>query len=201
MEKLDKAYEAVDMLKALDLPISNEQIHAIAMMERQYLREEVIPKVTEEMTPLVEMMHNKFRLEVTYNHDSGLDIQVVDKKPVQESMFPSLASKTLRKEKKWIIRIVYPDGHAFCSKVVWETLVDVVKYAGVERVRDIGIMMFGDNFVSQNPHPDERYRKAQKEVGQGYSIMTCSPTYMKYDQIKRINKELNLGLRIEKVML
>ena len=201
MEKLDQAYKAVEMLKALDLPISNEQIRAIAMMERQYLREEVIPKVTEEMTPLVEMMHNKFRLEVTYNHESGLDIQVVDKKPVQESLFPSMASKTSRKEKKWIIRIVYPDGHAFCSKVVWETLADVVKYAGIERVRDIGIMMFGENFVSQNPHPDERYRKAQKEVGEGYSIMTCSPTYMKYDQIKRINKELNLGLRIEKVML
>lgn len=201
MEKLDQAYKAVEMLKALDLPVSNEQIRAIAMMERQYLREEVIPKVTEEMTPLVEMMHNKFRLEVTYNHESGLDIQVVDKKPVQESLFPSMASKTSRKEKKWIIRIVYPDGHAFCSKVVWETLADVVKFAGIERVRDIGIMMFGENFVSQNPHPDERYRKAQKEVGQGYSIMTCSPTYMKYDQIKRINKELNLGLRIEKVML
>ncbi|MBO5631946.1 MAG: hypothetical protein J5965_23020 [Aeriscardovia sp.] len=201
MEKLDQAYKAVEMLKALDLPVSNEQIRAIAMMERQYLREEVIPKVTEEMTPLVEMMHNKFRLEVTYNHESGLDIQVVDKKPVQESLFPSMASKTSRKEKKWIIRIVYPDGHAFCSKVVWETLADVVKYAGIERVRDIGIMMFGENFVSQNPHPDERYRKAQKEVGEGYSIMTCSPTYMKYDQIKRINKELNLGLRIEKVML
>lgn len=201
MEKLDQAYKAVEMLKALDLPVSNEQIRAIAMMERQYLKEEVIPKVTEEMTPLVEMMHNKFRLEVTYNHESGLDIQVVDKKPVQESLFPSMASKTSRKEKKWIIRIVYPDGHAFCSKVVWETLADVVKYAGIERVRDIGIMMFGENFVSQNPHPDERYRKAQKEVGEGYSIMTCSPTYMKYDQIKRINKELNLGLRIEKVML
>ena len=201
MEKLDQAYKAVEMLKALDLPVSNEQIRAIAMMERQYLREEVIPKVTEEMTPLVEMMHNKFRLEVTYNHESGLDIQVVDKKPVQESLFPSMASKTSRKERKWIIRIVYPDGHAFCSKVVWETLADVVKYAGIERVRDIGIMMFGENFVSQNPHPDERYRKAQKEVGEGYSIMTCSPTYMKYDQIKRINKELNLGLRIEKVML
>ncbi len=201
MDKLDQAYEAVEMLKALGLPVSNEQVRAIAMMERQYLREEVIPKVTKEMEPLVEMMHNKFRLEVTYNHESGLDIQVVDKKPVQESLFPSMTSKISKKEKKWIIRVVYPDGHAFCSKIVWETLADVVKYAGIERVRNIGIMMFGENFVSQNPHPDERYRKAQKEVGEGYSIMTCSPTYMKYDQIKRINHDLNLGLRIEKVML
>ncbi len=201
MDKLDQAYKAMEMLKALGLPVSNEQVSAIAMMERQYLREEVIPKVTMEMKPLVEMMHNKFRLEVTYNRESGLDIQIADKKPVQESLFPSLPSKASKKEKKWIIRVVYPDGHAFCSKIVWETLADVVKYAGIDRVRNIGIMMFGDNFVTQQPNPDERYRKAQKEIGDGYTIMTCSPTYMKYDQIKRINHELNLGLRIEKVML
>ena len=67
MEKLDKAYEAFDMLKALGLPVSAEQTKAIAIMERQYLREEVIPQVTKEMEPLVEQMHNKFRLEVTYS--------------------------------------------------------------------------------------------------------------------------------------
>lgn len=201
MDKLDQAYEAVEMLKELGLPVSNEQVRAIAMMERQYLREEVIPKVSKEMEPLVNMMHNKFRLEVTYSHDCGLDIQVVDRKPVQESLFPKMPAKTSRKEKKWIIRVVYPDGHAFCSRVVWETLADVVRYAGIERVKNIGIMMFGDNFVTQQPNPDERYRKAQKDIGDGYTIMTCSPTDTKYDQIKRINRELNLGLRLEKVML
>lgn len=44
--RLEKAYEAVAMLEELGLPVSTEQIQAITMMERQYLREEVIPQVT-----------------------------------------------------------------------------------------------------------------------------------------------------------
>ena len=36
MEKLDKAYEAIELLKELELPISSEQFKAIKQMERQY---------------------------------------------------------------------------------------------------------------------------------------------------------------------
>jgi hypothetical protein len=200
MEKLDKAYEAIEMLKALGLPVSAEQTKAIAIMERQYLREEVIPQVTKEMEPLVEQMHNKFRLEVSYGQNEGLDIQVVYKKPVQESLFPSPQVPTKR-QKKYIIRIVYPDGRAFCSKMVWETLVEVVKYAGAERVRALGIHLMGDNLVSPNLNPNEKYRVGQKEVGNGMYVCTYSSTDTKYEEIRRINKELGLGLRIEKVML
>ncbi len=200
MEKLDKAYEAIDMLKALGLPVSAEQTKAIAIMERQYLREEVIPQVTKEMEPLVEQMHNKFRLEVTYSQDKGLDIQVVDKKPVQESLFPS-ESVPAKRQKKYIIRVVYPDGRAFCSKMVWETLVDVVKYAGAERVRALNISLMGDNLVSPDLNPNERYRVGQKDVGNGLYVCTYSSTDTKYEELRRINKELGLGLRIEKVML
>ncbi len=36
MEKLDKAYEAVDMLKALDLPISKAQLDDIERLEKEH---------------------------------------------------------------------------------------------------------------------------------------------------------------------
>jgi hypothetical protein len=36
-DKLQKAYEAVEMLKALDLPVSKDQLNAIAEMERECL--------------------------------------------------------------------------------------------------------------------------------------------------------------------
>lgn len=198
--KLEKAYEVVAMLKELGLPISTEQVKAIAIMERKYLREEVIPQVTKEMEPLVEQMHNKFRLEVTYSQEKGLDIQVVENKTVQESLFHS-SSEPAKRQKKYIIRVVYPDGRAFCSKMVWETLVDVVKYAGAERVRALEIYLMGDNLVSPDLNPNERYRVGQKEVGNGLYVCTYSSTDTKYEEIRRINKELDLGLRIEKVML
>lgn len=200
MEKLDKAYEAVEMLKALGLPVSTEQIKAIAMMERQYLREEVIPQVTREMEPLVKQMHNKFRLEVTYSQENGLDIQVIDRKPIQQNLFPSLKESSKR-ERKYIIRVVFPDNHVSCSKMVWETLVDVVRYAGAREVMSLGISIMGDNLVSSELNPNERYRVGQKEVEEGLYVCTYSSTDTKYDQIRKINRDLGLGLRVEKIML
>lgn len=200
MEKLDKAYEAVEMLKALGLPVSSEQIKAIAMIERQYLREEVIPQVTREMEPLVKQMHNKFRLEVIYSQENGLDVQLIDRMPVQQNLFPSLKESSKR-QRKYIIRVVFPDNHVSCSKMVWETLVDVVRYAGAREVMNLGISIMGDNLVSSELNPNERYRVGQKEVEEGLYVCTYSSTDTKYDQIRKINRDLGLGLRVEKILL
>lgn len=201
MNKLNQAYEAIEMLKTLGLPVSSEQVRAIAMMERQYLMDDVVPKIKQEVEPLVSKMHNTFRLKINYSNDCGLDIHLVDRKSVQERQFPIDSAKAVRREKKYIIRVVYPEGRAICSKIVWETLVDVVKYAGPEKVRSLGIYQVGDNLVSPNLNPNERYRAGQKDVGDGLYVSTFSSTDAKYDQIRRINKELGLGLKIEKVLL
>ena len=84
MESLQKTYEAIDMLKSLGLPVSNEQLIAVSKMEREYLQGEVIPLIKAEMEPLVETMRNKFQLEVTYSLEDGLDIQLVERRTVQD---------------------------------------------------------------------------------------------------------------------
>ena len=200
MENLDKAYKAIAMLKELGLPVSTEQIKAISMMESQYLRDEVIPQVTKEMEPLVEQLQNKFKLELTYSQEDGLDIKVVDKKPVQESLF-NTTTNSPKRQRKYIIRVVFPDNRVSCSKMVWETLVEVVRYAGAENVMKLNIIIMGDNLVSTELNPNERYRVGQKEVEPGLYVCTYSSTDTKYEQIKKINRYLGLGLKIEKVML
>ena len=200
MENLDKAYKAIAMLKELGLPVSTEQIKAISMMESQYLRDEVIPQVTKEMEPLVEQLQNKFKLELTYSQEDGLDIKVVDKKPVQESLF-NTTTNSPKRQRKYIIRVVFPDNRVSCSKMVWETLVEVVRYAGAENVMKLNIIIMGDNLVSTELNPNERYRVGQKEVEPGLYVCTYSSTDTKYDQIRKINRYLGLGLKIEKVML
>jgi len=200
MDKLKKAYEAVEMLKALGLPISSDQTIAIAQMERQYLREEVIPLIAQEMEPLVEQLRNKFNMEVTYNKEDGLDIQLIDKKPIQENLFPSEA-KSSKRQRKYIIKVIFPDNHMSCSKMVWETLVDVIRFAGAQKVRNLGIYIMGDNLISSELNANERYRVGQKEVEPGLYVCTYSSTDTKYEQIKRINRELGLGLKLEKVLL
>ena len=93
------------------------------------------------------------------------------------------------------IKVTFPDGRTIQPNKVLETLVEVVKYAGPERVRDLGIIVCADNLVLKNPKP--RYEKPCKPVGNGWLVNTCSDTPTKYEQIKQISKVLNLDLGIE----
>ena len=181
MEKLQKAYEVVKMLKSLGLPISSEQMKGIAKMERDYLREEVIPLLEGELQPLVEMMKTKFQLEVTYTADAGLNINIIDRIPKQETLFQVEGDS--KRQRKYYIRVVFPDKHVSSNKVVWETLMDVIRYAGPEKVQQLGIHVMGVNLVSNELLENERYRVGQKEIKPGLYVCTYSSTDTKIEQI------------------
>ena len=80
---------------------------------------------------------------------------------------------------------------------VLEALVEVVKYAGVDRVRELGINCCADNLILKNPAP--RYKKLCKPVGNGWLCNTCSDTITKFNQITEISQKLNLGIKVELV--
>lgn len=104
-----------------------------------------------------------------------------------------------RDSTKYLIRVKYPNGRVFCSNLVWETLVDVIKYAGAERVERLHIIWTGDNLVSSRLNSNSLYKSAQKDVGNGLYVSTHSSTDTKYKQIEKINNKLCLGLKVEKV--
>ena len=93
------------------------------------------------------------------------------------------------------IKVTFPDGRTIQPNKVLETLVEVVKYAGPERVRDLGIIVCADNLVLKTPKP--RYAKPCKPVGNGWLVNTCSDTPTKYEQIKQISDDLRLNLQVE----
>ena len=200
MEKLDKAYEGFAMLKKIGLPISDEQISGIHSLESEYLQQEVIPQIKSALEPLVERLMNDFKMEINISKQDGIGIELI--KPENNDSTSNQNNAASRKrQKKFIVRVIYPDGHAICSKMVWETLYDVVKYAGVQRVRKLGLWIRGANIISDQVEEDDRYRNSQKEVEPGIYLQTCSTTDVKYEQIKEINKQLSLGLKIEKVLI
>ena len=199
MEKLDKAYEGMEMLRNIGLPISKDQIKGIYDLEAQYLTEEVIPQIKEVMDPLVHKVMNGFKMVVTVGEQEEVNVELLP--PETENTVNQRETNSKKRQKKFIIKIIYPDGHAVCSRMVWETLYDVVKYAGVQRVRKLGLWLRGTNIISDQVEEDDRYRNSQKEVEPGVYLQTCSTTEVKYEQIKEINKQLSLGLKIEKVLI
>ena len=106
-----------------------------------------------------------------------------------------------RSSARYIIHVKYPNGSEFSSNLVWETLVDVVNYAGPERVKQLNIICMGDNLVSSRLNDSPIYRAAQKDIGRGLYVCTYSSTDVKFKQIERINRELQLGLIVKKVYI
>lgn len=49
MEKLNKAYEAIELLEGLGLPISIDQQKAIVDLEREYLENEILPLIKQDI--------------------------------------------------------------------------------------------------------------------------------------------------------
>ena len=93
------------------------------------------------------------------------------------------------------LRVAFPDGRTIQPTKVVEALVEVVKYAGAGRVRELNIVCCADNLILKNPRP--RYVGACKPVGEGWLCNTCSDTPTKYEQILYISKSLNLGIKVE----
>ena len=200
MEKLEKAYEAVEMLKSLGLPVSSEQLRVIAEMEKDYLRDEVIPLFMQELRPLVENVRNSFHMDVTYSKDEGLDIKLSEPAKQNRLTSPTAEDSGYRK-KKFIIRITFPDKHVSCHRIVTNTFIDAIKYAGVENVKGLGIMLLGENLVSSKLHENLKYQAYQHEIEPGLYLCTYCNTDRKLEILKTINRELKLNLIIEKVMM
>ena len=200
MDKLDKTYEAVAMLETLGLPVSNEQLIAIAQMEKEYLRDEIIPLIKQELEPMVVKMRNQFNLKVVYSKENGLDIQFSESAIQSANLFSGTDERNYRK-KRYIIRVVFPNNRVSCHKIVANTFVDVIKYAGAENVERLGIMALGQNIISHALHEKEQYHPYQRELAPGLYVNTFLDTDRKYEVLRAINRELNLNLSIEKVLV
>ncbi|MBO4641606.1 MAG: hypothetical protein J5661_01950 [Bacteroidaceae bacterium] len=200
MDKLDKTYEAIGMLETLGLPVSIEQLNVVAQMEKDYLQDEIIPLIKQELEPMVEKMRNQFNMKVTYSKENGLNIQLYEPTIQSRSMFPTVEERGYRK-KKFIIRVIFPDNHVSCQKIVSNTFADVVKYAGAKNVERLGIMLLGKNIISSSLMENERYAAGQQQIEPGIYLSTYCDTDKKLEIIKTINRELNLNIVIEKVLL
>ena len=111
-----------------------------------------------------------------------------------EDSFITTERKRLTRQK---IRVVLADGREISEKQVVNTLIEVIKYAGVENVRGLNITM-GKNggALLIDTEINHKYANAFKELGNGLYANTCSDTATKFMQIQKINTSLCLNMHI-----
>ena len=66
------------MLRALELPVSEEQLNGVAKLEKEYLQKEIIPLMKQELEPFVSKIRGKFQMEVLFDKEEGLTMQLVE---------------------------------------------------------------------------------------------------------------------------
>jgi hypothetical protein len=126
----------------------------------------------------------------------GLEISV-SLVPLNSSNTSSYPISNEKKGERHKIRVRFPNGKVIQPARVFEALIEVVKYAGAEQVHNLNIYCCNDNLILKRPSPT--YEKACKDVGGGWLCNTYTDTFRKFEQIRTISEQLNLGLEIELV--
>ena len=106
-----------------------------------------------------------------------------------------------QKHKSHILKVTTPDGQIFQNKIVAETLVQVIKYAGVERVHDMKINVCAANMIIREDEINPRYAAATKYIDNDLYANTCCDTPTKAGIIKQISDTLQLGLTVDFVSI
>lgn len=135
--------------------------------------------------------HDSMELKDWNNLFNQINWQSPYYKPAEQQ-----AEKT-QKHKLHILRVTTPDGNVFCERKVSETLVAVIKYAGVDLVQEMNINVCANNMIIPEEEINPRYAAATKYVDKGLYANTCGDTPRKASIIKRISDSLHLDLIVE----
>ena len=154
---------------------------------------------------LVFSSHKKEILQAYINGETSAVHSWEDKrkeKTAVHSWEDQIKEKSQRKRSsRFVIRVEYPNGKVFCSKDVGVALVDVILYAGPQKVRQLRINSLGDNLVSPHLSTNPVCRAVQKRIDNGLYVCVCSSVETIYRQILMIDYGCRLGLKVEKVFL
>jgi len=136
---------------------------------------------------------------------SSLQTIVIATKPIGKGpeVVPPKSDKSILIEQpakiapKAKIQVTFPNEIKICLPKVADTMVEVIKKIGTEKVRSLNIQMYGFPIVSDQKYRQNKYNWS--EVKPGLYIFTHSSTEKKMSQLNEINDALGLGLVIEKV--
>ena len=101
--------------------------------------------------------------------------------------------RTKKTSSRQKIKVVFPNGQVVMNKRVVDTLLSVIEYAGIERAKELGLMIGKYKLITNNP--EHNHLSAYKKINNLY-VNTYSSTQSKYEHISEINTRLKLGLNV-----
>lgn len=102
--------------------------------------------------------------------------------------------KRVRAKKK-LLKVTFPTGKVICYKKATETMIATLQELGADVLSNITLELCHLPLLSKEIYP--KYKEWMKPVCDGWFLNAQSNSDSKYLQLKAINEQLALGLKIE----
>ncbi len=212
MTKLEKLYQLIVYSKELGLSLNEEMLQQADQLEEELIKNEVIPRLSESIEPIITQIQRPIVLVVDYVPGEALSVRLTRKRVImdeseskQYSLAPLPNKERTKKTDKTItsspksswtgLMVTFPDGKIVNNRYAYETLIEVVETVGIQKVAELGLKHVGLDFISKTR--DDFYN--QHELPGGYLILTHSSTDKKKRQLEEISEKLGLELKVEVV--
>lgn len=198
MSKLEDLYKSIQTLKELGLPLNEETLHAVDNLEEELIKNEIIPRLAENIEPIITKIKRPIVLVVDYIPEEELSVRLTRKRVITDEQYTKQYSlvtkpterktnrkvKSSPKSKKTKLAVIYPNGKRIEHHYAYETLLEVIEDVGPEKISALNLTWVGLPLISKKK--DNFYN--QHEIKNGWLVVTHSSTNQKKNNWKKFQK-------------
>lgn len=208
MTKLEKLYESIRTLEELSIPLNPETLKAVDELEEKIIKDEILPTLSEQVTPLLKPIQRDLVLVLEYHPGEEISVALSRKVKVAEM----LGAKTMSAEvtpsgaddwtpitrsPKTGLCVFLKDGTFIQERKACDTFVKAILVAGIAAVRALNLVVCKVPLISDKL--DDNYKKSQHAIGGGLYICTHASNAQKKKILEKISKLLGLDWKVEVV--
>ena len=210
MTKLEKLYSIIENSKELGVQLGEDVLRQTSELEEEIIKKEILPVLTETIEPALSQVRRELVLVVDYIPDEPISVRLSRKRNFGAEMTDSkeilpdqlgehnigtIKHKFGHKAPRTKLRVTFPNGKVIENRFTFDTLKEAVQIIGIDKVRDLGMIQCGVPLISNTL--DDVYASSQKDLSNGWYLMTLSSTITKKQQLDKISDAYNLGLKVE----
>ena len=204
----------METLRKEGLPVNEVLEHKANELEEEIIKKEILPILTQNIEPALQPVQRELVLVVDYVPGKPLSVHLSRKRNFTADMSDAKeimvdpevehGKRVVNKDEK-IQRgaakdmvVFFPDGTIIADEIAAETLLKVVKKIGVSEVRRVveeNNLKFCKVPVISNRR-DTKYGRSQKDLGDGWLLITHSNNLMKKTFIEKVSDILHLVIKV-----
>lgn len=212
MSRLSNLYDAIETLRKEGVS-TNDLEEKLSQAEEDIIKKEILPIVTQNIEPALQQVKRELVLVVDYRPGLPIsvhlsrkrnvtaeiaDAKVIVQDPIVEHGERKPSQVKIERSTPSDMAVLFRDGTMIAEKHANDTLEKVVRKIGVARVRQVvevqGLVMCKVPVISNRR--DAKYGRAQRDLGNGWFLMTHANNKTKKSFLEKVSEALGLGLRI-----